>query len=326
MTLWPGTQVPVPRLRVSQARLLPPGIIIFGSESEEHDVAGLAREKRVVELPAELYVREFMEVDASDAAATEAFCRRYGPVGEWALADLPAAQAAGARWPTGRCFLPEPWRSLELGVARGAAAFDADIAGTIGDALGEALALAELVGFKTVAQNHPLSQVGLYQDVMHDMICIWRLFSEGSSHEELTSELRVFATTEGDATDAGRAAQLAEALNRALSPFTVRLEGRMAADEGLSTDDVNVYQAMCLQLANHIAENATYRRCANEPCGRRFVRQRGGAKFGQHHTSSVLYCTPQCARAQASRALRRRKREAKEAKETQANTRRGDQS
>ena len=77
----------------------------------------------------------------------------------------------------------------------------------------------------------------------------------------------------------------------------------------------NVYQASCLQLANHIAEQAVYRRCASETCGRLFVRQRGGSKIaslrgaehGQYHSSGVMYCTPQCARAQAARAARRRR-------------------
>ena len=38
---------------------------------------------------------------------------------------------------------------------------------------------------------------------------------------------------------------------------------------------VGLYSFCCLELFNHIAENAAYQRCANETCGRLFVRQRG---------------------------------------------------
>ncbi|MFG1857590.1 hypothetical protein ACGFJT_37550 [Actinomadura geliboluensis] len=39
-----------------------------------------------------------------------------------------------------------------------------------------------------------------------------------------------------------------------------------------------------LQMYNHLAEHAEFRRCGNETCGRSFVRQRGHAGYGQNHT------------------------------------------
>jgi hypothetical protein len=71
----------------------------------------------------------------------------------------------------------------------------------------------------------------------------------------------------------------------------------------------NLYNLCCLELYNHIVEGANYRTCANEPCGRTFVRQEGRAEHGQYRTKGVKYCSATCARAQAQRELRRRKRQ-----------------
>src|SRR5262249_32222721 len=48
------------------------------------------------------------------------------------------------------------------------------------------------------------------------------------------------------------------------------------------------YAIACLELFNHIAEGATYQRCANERCGRLFVRQEGRAQHGQYRRRGVL--------------------------------------
>jgi hypothetical protein len=61
------------------------------------------------------------------------------------------------------------------------------------------------------------------------------------------------------------------------------------------------YPICCLELYNHIVEHAVYKTCANEPCGRLFVRQEGRAEHGQHRTRGVKYCSSECARAQAYR-------------------------
>jgi hypothetical protein len=70
----------------------------------------------------------------------------------------------------------------------------------------------------------------------------------------------------------------------------------------------HLYHLCCLELYNHIVEGATYRQCANEPCGRTFVRHQGRAEHGQHRTKGIKYCSAHCARAQAQRELRRRRR------------------
>jgi hypothetical protein len=69
---------------------------------------------------------------------------------------------------------------------------------------------------------------------------------------------------------------------------------------------LDLYPICCIELYKHIVELADYSICRNETCGRLFVRQIGRAKFGQHRTRGVLYCSSSCARAQAQRAYRRR--------------------
>lgn len=69
-----------------------------------------------------------------------------------------------------------------------------------------------------------------------------------------------------------------------------------------------LYAICALELFNHIIEGAEYRTCANENCGRTFVRQEGRSEKGQHRSRGVLYCSAGCARATAQRKYRRRHR------------------
>jgi hypothetical protein len=77
--------------------------------------------------------------------------------------------------------------------------------------------------------------------------------------------------------------------------------------------------AVAFQIRELVREGAPLLTCANETCGRRFVRARGGARHEQHRTKGVKYCSPSCAQAQAQREYRRRKAAEQQA---QASTRR----
>jgi len=69
-----------------------------------------------------------------------------------------------------------------------------------------------------------------------------------------------------------------------------------------------ILSAMALQALSFLSEGLPAQRCANERCGRWFVRQRGRSRYDQHRTRGVLYCSAECAKAQAEREYRRRSR------------------
>lgn len=110
----------------------------------------------------------------------------------------------------------------------------------------------------------------------------------------------------------GPASFLSGTLDEGLAPFSPRLlTVRLDHDDVHSPmlgGELSTWNQCCGELFNHIVERALYKTCANESCGRLFVRQEGRAIHGQHRSAGVKYCSASCARAQAQRAYRRRKR------------------
>lgn len=99
-------------------------------------------------------------------------------------------------------------------------------------------------------------------------------------------------------------------LNEGLGAYAPHAE-RATPIEGVVVGKpvAGLYSGLCLQLANHLAEEAVIRRCGY--CDRPFVRQLGGAALGQYRTEGVMYCTVRCAKNQAQREYRRRQKETK---------------
>jgi hypothetical protein len=70
--------------------------------------------------------------------------------------------------------------------------------------------------------------------------------------------------------------------------------------------DVGLFEALCLQLRNHIDEGARLRRCKS--CGKLFVRQVGRQRRGLRARGVLNYCSDECANRQNVRNYRERKR------------------
>jgi hypothetical protein len=101
-------------------------------------------------------------------------------------------------------------------------------------------------------------------------------------------------------------------LNNGLREYHLRVD--YAFDDDAEGFDVSfsvpdLYCAVCFQIHQLIVEDAPVRRCKNETCGRPFSKQvEGRAKYGQHRTVGVSFCSLACANAQSSRDYRRRHR------------------
>jgi hypothetical protein len=96
-------------------------------------------------------------------------------------------------------------------------------------------------------------------------------------------------------------------LNAGLAQFHIRVSSPEPAL--VERDPPSAYEVACLAVANDLAARAPYRVCANETCRRVFTRQRGRAEHQQFRTQGVIYCTPQCSRAQSQRDRRRKARQ-----------------
>ena len=80
----------------------------------------------------------------------------------------------------------------------------------------------------------------------------------------------------------------AEGMSAGLVVYRVRVEYTVPFADGPLTSHAprpDLFSAMCLQLFNMMTEDLPVHRCANETCGRRFVRQLGRAESGQYRTA-----------------------------------------
>ncbi|WP_239098641.1 hypothetical protein [Micromonospora qiuiae] len=234
------------------------------------------RQGELVYLPPDFYLHELLETPQTDLEAVAALMRAYGPLVDMDRDDLDI-EAQG--WLEDVPFAPDDhWR---VGHHRR----DVEVH----------LSLAhEAIKTWLACQTEGGLEALVEAEVDEQQLEQFRRDNPDSLHEVTLDGLREMMAT-------SRLSTLQSVLNAALRKFGIGIGG-------LEERRATIYSASFLQLYNHMAEGATVRHCANEPCRRPFVRQRGRAEFGQNRTEGVKYCSRECARAQAQRELRRRRR------------------
>ncbi|MFD9865009.1 hypothetical protein [Streptomyces alboflavus] len=276
-TLWPGAPIPVPPLtrRIKNVRIKGDWILWTPAPFDD---------RTPVDLPEDFYLRELMELPAGDLEGAAQMMTSYGPLFGIdrddlsfssedvydRLQDIPEA---------GSDQQPHPF-----GVHRDLVAIYLQ---TAQDAITTWLACQHQGGLEELVRPHITEEnlADLRAQTQH------REQPWPQSLEELQEILIDAELT-----------SLQEVLNRALGRFSIGIGD-------LSDRYPTVYSAAFLQLYNHLVEDAAVHHCANEKCGRAFVRQRGRATYRQHRTTGVKYCSRECARAQAQRELRRRRKQ-----------------
>ena len=277
-TLWPGTIIQVPAIRPMHDVEVEGDWILWPVHIDP----------RQVELPQDFYLREMMDIGPTDLEAAADIMRNYGILFDFNQKDLQKDR---------RIKLPD------------SEAFDAEypFSGFHKDEVRLHIETAQRAIRTWLALQSPDSYEALEELVEPELSDeSYEHFKEHSSPGIDKSREHFKELVLGE-----RVADLSWTLNAALSRISVGIVRDPFGEASRLPGYHTVYTSSFLQLYNHMVEEATIRHCANEPCGRPFVRQRGRARFEQHRTEGIMYCSRECARAQAQRELRRRRRNEK---------------
>jgi hypothetical protein len=221
-----------------------------------------------ITVPDEFYLREMAELDLDDPEAIAAFSRSYGRLGDPSFTDLPRRSR-------------DRWTELD-------------------ELIGPHLRPNETLENRFCYHIREFVEHGR---VLHALARMQTVGTTGDSILDIWEPLGFERPTNEDAARFW----FFQFLNAGLRPFHMRFEF-VAGEARLGRPYPNLYQALCLQVANHVIKGARFKRCANENCGRAFFRQRDRSRYGSHRTEGVRFCSNRCARLQAQREYRRRKK------------------
>jgi hypothetical protein len=300
ISAWPGIRLPIPPLRPNRYRLLESALFLVGSDQPASE-----SDEEVCSV-GEVYL-ELLRVDLNDPEAIANFANRFGTV---------AVYEPPLRWPALDYVVQH--ETIETLVTARLAAGAATIEwGGYTNMIDED---PEIAALDVVPEEmDTLAEFRLAVQSVQDGLTAWRLLK----HELRSSEVRWALPGEDTRTKAKQHELrihdfLPVMLYQGLAPARPAIEIK---DEelkefrashhpyGFMGITESLYFRCCLELYNHMVEQAEYRECANPSCQRLFVRQRGGAAYGQYRRKGVRYCSPRCARQQAVRKHRQRKAE-----------------
>jgi hypothetical protein len=174
--------------------------------------------------------------------------------------------------------------------------------------------------WSTTQVPETLAEFRFGASLVADLVRAWQTVKAAGDALPREAGVRPRARSGGRGNLEDAAAFLRKHLTDALVPWSPQVVGAWVlvdSDTGLVVGEpppvvrpVSLFQHACVQLFNHIQENATLRRCHNDTCGRWYVRQTGRADHGQHWTTGTKYCTKICANAQLKRESRQKARDA----------------
>jgi len=328
LTHWPGASVPIPPVFKPDVWLLDDHVLLFGRAAGrdldalgEQLPSGLAGWD-LADVPDELYLRRFLHMDASDAEQVRAFCADYGPVGD------PDDEMRDFPWGAlreGRVMLGDFETGAEAPMPK--VGFEDTAKAPLRQTLARLFA-GDMEWFEAVFSERGMSptplalygaqtitQVAAYQAVLRYMLKMWVALSGQKDIEAvvgLQSRRSAVPMLDGAGVWLGQqgGAFLAKFFDPALTPFHVHLDAGFPRP---LSELPNVYQAMCLQLANHIAEEAPFRPC--EECGTIFARKQDRRyTMGQRRLTGGRFCSDTCEDRFHQRRHRQKKREERGAK------------
>jgi hypothetical protein len=270
-TLWPGTVVPTPPLRPFASAEVDGDWIVWSP--------GTAWQSEPVQLPADFYMRELLELQADDLEAAAGLYRSHGNLFDFDREEL-NLKSYDDDYVAKIDAIPENPEGMRGGVHRGLVKLHIE---TAQDAIRAWLACQR--------------EGGLHELVAQDVTEEYRSALKDSSGHIVASTLDELEDLLIDV----RLSDLETVINAALGKFSIGVRE-------LAHRWPTIYSVSFLQLYNHMVEGAAAHRCASETCQRLFVRQRGRSEYGQYRTEGVKYCSRECARAQAQRELRRRRK------------------
>lgn len=282
ITPWPTSLLPLPPREPAVRFRFDPEVEAFYADFSE---SGLAEGRHLGKaFTGETYLK-FAALDPQDPAAMEAFLSEYGELGV-----------------RGQYTGQPPWQPL---------LYPDD------DEAAELIAAAERAGDRLNRRYaDTLLEVRYAIFLMRDLIAAWRALQGDLDPTTHAWEFPLWAFRSRASDDPpwepdGPAALLHLASAWGLTPFSPYLRTFEPGEDPvpLFAGEAAAWNYCCMELFNHIVEQAEYKFCANEPCNRLFVRQEGRALHGQHRMTGTKYCSSGCARAQAQRAYRRRRQQ-----------------
>ncbi len=156
-------------------------------------------------------------------------------------------------------------------------------------------------GFAGDPGEETIAEFVLGATIIRDAVAAWRLLTDEPDGDQADWRLNRLTDVPGEERRAASADYLNDVIASGLSSITPVLSLTSGSEERDAILELNLHALCCLELFNHVAAANDFPRCANESCGRLFVRDERARRRG------MRYCSRTCARAQAQREFRRRK-------------------